>query len=183
MSVSRSPRLAERELVEGGVRHLQELGFRTWANVDGADYFDLVARRGEEVGLVEAKVADSRAVLAQALTRRVWGDWVAVLLGSRRSAERLAARTQATRASPVGIWAFEDGRVRVVRAPSAWVVPGEADPYADLRQRFRRILDALERGDIPEGLPWDFVPGSVRRASHGRRFREWRLDEGPPRAP
>ncbi len=180
MTWAGAPRPSERALVEAGARYLTELGYRTWPNPDGTDYFDLVARRGAEVGLVEAKVADRRTVLAQALTRRVWGDWVAVLVGSPRAAERLESRTRATRAAPVGVWTVDQDRVRVLRPARAWAEPGAADPYAALRERFRRILDALERGDLPAGLAWDSVPGSVRRASHGRRFREWRLDEGKP---
>lgn len=178
MTTPRARWPTEQALVEEGARYLEELGYRTWPNPDGTDYFDLVARKGPEVGLVEAKVADSRTVLAQALTRRVWGDWVAVLVGSRRSAERLETRTRTTRAAPVGVWTVQDGRVRVLRPARSWVVPGEPDPYAELRERFRRILDALEAGDLPAGLSWNSVPGSVRRASHGRKFKEWRLDEG-----
>ncbi|HTS33570.1 MAG TPA: hypothetical protein VMI55_06510 [Thermoplasmata archaeon] len=183
MTATHRPRPSERALVEQGARYLEGLGYRTWSNLDGTDYFDLVGRRGDEVGLVEAKVADRRTVLAQALTRRVWGDWVAVLVGSKRSAERLAAQTHATRAAPVGVWTVEAGRVVVLRPARPWVVPGEADPYAELRGRFRRTLDALERGDLPAGLVWDSVPGSVRRASGGRKFKEWRLDEANPTEP
>ncbi len=135
---SRTPRPTEHALVEEGVRYLAEQGYRTWVNPDGSDYFDLVGRKGNEVGLVEAKVADPRTVLAQALTRRVWGDWVAVLVGSKRSAEALEARTRSTRAAPVGVWTIEDGRVHALRPARPWVVSGETDPYAELRERFRR---------------------------------------------
>lgn len=171
------PRPSERALAEEGARYLAGRGYRTWVDPDGTDYFDLVARRGDEVGLVEVKVADARTVLSQALTRRVWGDWVAVLVGSSRSAEHLEARTRATRAAPTGVWTVEGTNVRVLRAARAWVASGGTDPYARLRAQFRGVLDALERGDLPVGLRWDNVPGEVRRASHGRKFREWRLDE------
>ena len=179
----RPPRPTERSVAEAGARYLEEEGYRTWLDPDGTDYFDLVARRGDEVGLVEAKAAESRNVLAQALTRRVWGDWSAVLLGSARAADGVERRSRGTRAAPVGVWTLEAGRVRVLRPARPWVRAGEPDPYADLRARFRGILGALERGTIPEGLPWDHVPGSVRRASHGRGFREWRLDESEPPDP
>jgi len=179
----RAPRPTERSVAEEGARYLEGEGFRTWINPDGSDYFDLVARRGPEVGLVEAKAAESRNVVAQALARRVWGDWVAVLLGSPRAAERLELRTRGSRGEPVGIWTLRDGHVHVVRPARAWVRPGDPDPYLELRERFRRVLDALERGDLPEGLAWDRVPRSVRRASHGRGFREWRLDEGGSSGP
>jgi hypothetical protein len=173
-----SPRRSEREVVEAGVRHLAAEGYRTWVNPDGTDYFDLVARRGAEVGLVEAKGADARNVFAQALARRVWGSWTAVLLGSAPSAERLEARTRGSRGEPIGVWTLRGGDVQVLRPARRWAEDAAPDPYRDLRDRFVRLLDGLERGDVPSGLAWDGVPGSVRRASRGRRFREWRLDEG-----
>ena len=172
------PRRTERSVAEAGARYLEGEGYRTWINPDGSDYFDLVARRGTEVGLIEAKAAESRNVMAQALTRRVWGDWVAVLLGSPRAAERLEERTRGSRGEPVGIWTLRDGQLHVVRPARRWVAPGAADPYSELRDRFRRVLDSLERGDLPEGVAWDRVPGvrasrlprpGVPRVAPGRR--------------
>ena len=158
-------------------RYLEAQGYRVYPNPDATDYFDLVARRGNEVGLVEAKVSGSRAVLVQALKRRAWGNWVAVVLPSETAAERLAARTRGTRASPVGVWATREGSVRVVRAAASWVVEGEEDPFAELRERFRSVLDRIDSGELPPDVRWAGVVGSVRRASGGRGFREWRLDE------
>jgi hypothetical protein len=175
------PRPTERALVEATARYLEGRGYRTRIDPDGTDYFDLVARRGEEVGLVEAKVGNSRAVLTQALVRRAWGNWVAVVLASARSARTLADRSHGTRAEPVGVWCWEGREVCVVREARPWTAPGEDDPYAPLRERFRGVLDALDRGDVPEGLSWSGVPGTVRRLSGGRSFREWRLDEGGER--
>jgi hypothetical protein len=171
------PRPSERSVVEATARYLERQGYRTRIDPDGTDYFDLVARRGDEVGLIEAKVANSRAVFTQALVRRVWGDWVAVVLASRRSAIALGERSRGTRAEPVGIWWCEGDEVGVVRAARSWASPDGDDPYAPLRARFRGVLDALDRGDVPEGLSWSGVPGTVRRVSGGRGFREWRLDE------
>lgn len=178
MTRTARPRPSERSLVEATARYLEGLGYRTRIDPDGTNYFDLVARRGDEVGLVEAKVAHSRAVLTQALVRRAWGDWVAVVLASRRSASALDERSRGTRAEPVGIWWCEEGTVGVVRAARPWTAPGDDDPFAPLRTRFRGVLDALDRGDVPEGLTWSGVPRTVRRVSGGRGFREWRLDEG-----
>ena len=180
--VARS-RPPEAELVERARIYLEERGYRVRVDPDGNDYFDLVARRGDEVGLVEAKVGDARAVLAQALKRRGWGDWTAVLLGSVRAAERLAARTRGTRAAPVGVWSFRDGALAVLREAQPWVAPGAPDPFAELRARFRRILDALDSGELPADARWDGVVREVRRASGGRGFAEWRLDEPPASGP
>jgi hypothetical protein len=176
-NVTPSPRPSERAIVEATARYLEGKGYRTRIDPDGADYFDLVARRGDEVGLVEAKVANSRAVFRQALVRRAWGDWVAVVVASRRSARALDERSRGSRAEPVGVWWCDGSAVEEVRAARAWVAPGAGDPYAELRRRFRGVLDALDRGDLPEGLSWSGVPGTVRRVSGGRSFREWRLDE------
>ncbi|MGA8604215.1 MAG: hypothetical protein WB788_04005 [Thermoplasmata archaeon] len=176
-AASTPARISEREVVATAAAFLAEKGYRVYPNPDSGDYFDLVARRGEEVGLVEAKVSNSRAVLVQALKRRAWGDWVAVVLPSERAAERLAARTEGTRAAPVGVWATRKGGVRVVREAAPWVRPGEADPFAELRRRFRAVLDRIDSGEIPPEVRWDGVVRAVRRAGGGRGFAEWRLDE------
>jgi hypothetical protein len=132
---------------------------------DNRFYFDLVARRGDEVGLVEAKVSGTRVVLLQAIKRRAWGDWVAVVLPSAKAAERLARRTGGTRAAPVGVWTTHGGAVRVVRPAGSWTRPGEEDPFSDLRNRFRSVLDRIDSGELPSGVPWAGVVGAVRRAS------------------
>lgn len=162
-------------------RHLEGLGYTVRVNPDGTDYFDLVARKGDEVGLVEVKVADSRSVFVQALERRGWGDWTAVALGSATAAERLARRTAATRAEPVGVWSVAGNLVRVHRPARAWAEGDDADPFRSLRERFRRLLDAIDSGELPEGARWEGVPRAVRRATGGRGFAEWRLDEPLPK--
>ena len=169
---------SEASVVAAAARYLERQGYRVRADPDGTDYFDLVARRGEEVGLVEAKVGDSREVWRQAVRRRGWGNWNAVVLARPRSADRLAARTAAGRAARIGVWSVDRGEVRVHRPARPWIDPGGTDPYAELRARFRRILDALESGELPADARWDGVPRAVRRASGGRGFVEWRLDEG-----
>jgi hypothetical protein len=175
--VTAAARPRESTVVDAARRYLESEGYRVWVNPDGQDYFDLVARRGREVGLVEAKVTGARAVLVQALRRRAWGNWGAVVLASERSARNLAQRTAGTRAEPVGIWHARGDTVGVVRAARPWVADGADDPFADLRARFAKLLDALESGEIPENATWDGVVGQVWRASGGRGFREWRLDE------
>jgi len=176
-AASRAPRVSEREVVRTAATFLEQQGYRVYPNPDSTDYFDLVARRGDEVGLVEAKVSGSRAVLVQALKRRAWGDWVAVVLPSETAAERLAERTDGTRAARVGVWATHEGGVRVVRPAGPWVRPGEEDPFSDLRARFRSVLDRIDSGELPPDVRWAGVVRAVRRASGGRGFAEWRLDE------
>lgn len=172
----RAPRVSEREVVRTAAAHLAEQGYRVYPHPDTADYFDLIARRGDEVGLVEAKVSGSREVLLQAVRRRAWGDWVAVVLPSEKAAERLAARTDGTRAAPVGVWVAKHGSVRVVRPAARWA-RAETDPFSALRERFRAVLDRVDSGELPADVPWGGVVGAVRRASGGRGFKEWRLDE------
>jgi hypothetical protein len=176
------PRAApEKEMLRRVAANLEGLGYRVYVDPDGTDYFDLVARRSDEVGLVEGKIRDGRAVLRQALERRAWGDWVGVALASRRAAESLARRTEGTRAAPVGVWAVEGSVVTVVRPSRRWpeAEAGE-DPFAPLRARFRRLLEAIDRGELPPGVPWSDVVREARRASGGRGFAEWRLDETGP---
>jgi hypothetical protein len=172
-----SPRRSEAEIVERTRAFLVRRGYRVWVDPDGHDYFDLVARRGEEVGLVEAKVADGRTVLTQALKRRAWGDWSAVVVASERTARGIAGRSAAGRASAVGVWWVRGDDVEELRPARPWAVPGADDPFAPLRARFRRVLDALETGELPTGVAWDGVLREIGRASGGRRFSEWRLDE------
>ncbi len=179
MRPARGPaREPERALLVAVAAEYDRRGYRSYLDPDGTDYFDLAVRRGEEVGLLEGKVAGPSAVLAQALRRRAWADWVAVVLGSARSARRLADRTAGQRSSIVGVWAVEDGRpveLRPARAP-----PAPGDPFAETRGRFRALLDAIEHGELPGGVRWSGVPRAVRLASSGRSFAEWRLDEVGP---
>jgi hypothetical protein len=172
----RPVRPPERELLEAVAREYAERGYRTYVDPDGSDYFDLAVRREEEVGLIEGKLAGASEVLGQALRRRPWADWVAVVLASERSAQRLIARTTAHRASVVGVWACSDGRARELRPPTSCRADPE-DPFEEHRRRFRQHLLDLDRGVLPAGVRWSSVVGEVRRASAGRGFSEWRLDE------
>lgn len=170
-------RPAEGELLEAVADELRLQGYRAYLDPDGASYFDLVVRRGSVVGLVEGKVGNPRRVLVQALRRRAWADWVAVVVDSARAAERLVARTEGARAATVGIWVAADGRARELRAAAHRQDDGAGDPFARHRARLRDALDAIDRGESPPGVGWSGVPREVRRASGGRAFAEWRLDE------
>jgi len=63
---------SERELLETVAEELRRRGYRTYVDPDGTDYFDLAARRGDEVGLVEGKLGRPKAVLAQGRRRSAW---------------------------------------------------------------------------------------------------------------
>jgi hypothetical protein len=169
--------MRETELVGPVRRHLEALGFRVFVNPDGADYFDVVARRGSEVGLVELKVADWKTVVTQALRRRGWGDWVAVVLPRRSLAEKAAARRTAPRGIRVGIWFVSDGVVEVLRPAEQFVLPGEVDPFPDPKRWLLERLAIAEAGGTAEPVTWS-VPDAGRVAGR-RSSREWRLEEFP----
>lgn len=110
----------ERELAPPVSTHLESEGYRVWVDPDGTDYFDIIARRGPTIGLVELKLDDGRTVLRQALRRRGWADWVAVAVPDERLARRIAERPVAERGHRVGVWWVEPDRVQILR-------PGPAD--------------------------------------------------------
>ncbi len=165
----------ERELLEAVAGELARRGFRTYLDPDGTDYFDLVVRRGAEVGIVEGKVSGAARVLEQALRRRAWASWVAVVLGGKVAADRLVARTSGRRAGIVGVWSYANGELRELRAPAS--LPEGPERFRQHRALLLRHLRELDGGGLPAGVPWSGVVGAVRRASGGRSFGEWSLDE------
>ncbi len=170
--------MKELELAAPVERYLTDRGYRVWVDPDGTDYFDLVAKRGGEVGLVELKVADWRKVLAQAVRRRAWGDWVAVTIARESLARKLIALPVSERSQRVGVWTVSKaGELVVLREAQTMWSSGEPDPFADLRRDFARLLLLLERGEIPAGIEWSFLNARARRALGGRSTRDWRLDE------
>ncbi len=173
--MSRGRPASEHELAGPVRRHLEALGYRVWIDPDGRDYFDVVAKRNEEVGLVELKLADGPRVFAQALRRRAWGDWVAVAVASERSAERLMRVRTTPLARRVGIWLVRDDTVDVRRGSQPW--SGSDGPYEEERRGFRAVLDRLASGEIPAGAKWGGIGRMVRRASAGRGFAEYTIEE------
>ncbi len=171
--------MREKELADPVRQHLERDGYRVWVDPDGSDFLDVVARRGPEIGLVELKVADWRKVLAQAIRRRGWADWVAVALPKRSLAEKLLAAPQASRARRVGVWVVDAGAVVVLRPAAPLWAAGEPHPFPELRERIESLTDLLESKTLPEGVRWN-LPGSRGRLPGGRRgTRDWRIEEFP----
>lgn len=154
--------------------YLEHEGFRVYPNVDGNDYFDLVARRGRELGLVELKRSLAGPAFGQALRRRAWGDWVGVALGSGPGARRLATERNGRLSSVVGIWWVHGETVELLRAPT--VVP-TADVPRPERVQLHAWLDAIDRGWIPPGTRMEGLGGTLHRLSLGRGYREWTVEE------
>ncbi|MGI0131661.1 MAG: hypothetical protein ACREDK_00980 [Thermoplasmata archaeon] len=169
--------MIESEMAVPVRQHLEAQGYTVWVDPDGTDYFDMVARRGSEVGLVELKVSDARKVLGQAVRRRGFGDWVAVVLPRESTARRVLALPVPAPGARVGVWWLEGGTVRVARAAIARPVDSD-DPFADRRRALVEMLDHLEAGRLPLGVAWSHL-------THGRARprREVRLDEFPDLSP
>jgi len=177
-SPATAPRF-ESELAGPVGRHLESLGFQVWVDPDGTDYFDVVARRGEELGLVELKLSDWRELLAQAVDRRGYGDWVAVAMPRSGPAERLVARASVGNARRIGVWVVEGESVRVLRPAERWPT-NTRELFRGQREALERLLEV--RSTVPEDAPGmltAFPPRTVRRPG-GRSARNWRLEEFPP---
>jgi hypothetical protein len=165
----------ESEMVGPVTRFLEGRGYRCYRDPDGQDYLDLVARRGEEIGLVELKLSAAGQVMAQALRRRAWGDWVAVALEGRRAAVRALDSSGGSYRKRVGILAVTGSFVDELRPFQPIHAPGEPHPFPDLKQRLLSLLDAIDAGTLPAGVGW----GALWPASAGgrRAGREWKLEE------
>ena len=169
----------ERSLAPPVVAHLAGQGYTVWVDPDGSDYLDVVARRGAEIGLVELKLADWRKVLAQAVRRRGWADWVAVVLPRRSLADRAVEAAQGPRTRPIGVWVSDGETLTVVRAAAPLWPAGTVHPFPELRARLELFTDLLAAGSIAPGVAWN-LPGAVGRLPDGRRStREYRLEEFP----
>ena len=174
--------MLERELVPPVRAHLEALGYRVYVNPDGADYFDIVVRKDAEVGLVELKVADWKKVVHQALRRRGWGDWVAVLLPRRSLAEKVVARATAPRGVRVGVWYLDAGNVAILRAARPFVAPGEVDPFPEPKAWLLERLAIADRLEGSGPVSWS-VPDAGWVGGRRRSSRDWRLEEFPGRDP
>ncbi|MCI4368672.1 MAG: hypothetical protein L3K09_03820 [Thermoplasmata archaeon] len=167
----------ERELAPAVCAYLAGKGYRVWVDPDGSDYFDLVCRRGAEVGLVELKLYDWKKLFAQAVRRRGFADWVAVALPRESLARKLLGRGSRAKGERIGVFVVTGEKLTVLREPKPWRDHGEANPFPDLARALSRMLDELEAGVLPEGVRWGV---SDRSSASGRRSaRDYRLEEFP----
>lgn len=169
-----SPRIPESALRAPVSAYLEARGFRVWVDPEGRDFLDLVAARGDEVGLVELKVSDWRTVRAQAVVRRALADWVSVALPTDRLASRLIDSLRGPVAPRIGVYVVDGRDVRERRAPIPLDPPGAGSPAEEARTRFRELVRRALHGEIPEGIAWG---AAARRTGRGRGYR---LDEFGP---
>lgn len=168
------PRPHEAELRAPVRAHLEAAGYRVWIAPDGRDFLDVVAARGEEVGLVELKVADWKTVRAQGVVRRSLADWVAVAVPTEKVAQRILASLRGPVAPRLGVWVAGPNGVQELQAARPLVPPAPATAAEEARVAFRRLVAAALDGAIPEGVAWG---ATARRTGAGRRYR---LDEFGP---
>jgi len=148
---------SEAGLVAATARHLEERGYRVYVDPDGSNYFDLACRRDDDVGLVEAKLGNPTQLLNQALRRRAWAGWVAVVVPSPRTAATIVRASAGRRAEPVGVWCLARGAVSVVR------------PARSFDRRRRPVRRAP--GAVPDDARPDRRRRAARRAPVGRPLR------------
>jgi hypothetical protein len=180
MTTRQSGPQRERELAPAVQAYLESLGYRVWVDPDGTDYYDIVARRGRSIALVELKLYDGRAVLGQALRRRGWAEWVAVAVPNAALAERIALRPVAERGKRVGVWWVDANGVHVTRPALPLVGDGEADPFVALKEQMNERLDLLEEGRLPMGVAWNLLSTSRRTLPGRRSTSDWRIEEFTP---
>ncbi|MGI0139743.1 MAG: hypothetical protein ACREBT_01110 [Thermoplasmata archaeon] len=167
----------EAEMVAPMRAHLEREHYRVYVNPDGRDYFDMIARRGSELGLVELKRTLGAKVFGQALRRRAWGDWVAVALGSEMAARRLVAERTGRLSAAVGVYWVHGSTVDCLRPSRAVPAMAAVDGRPSARTELAGWLDAVDRGELPREVHWDGLFHDLRRLSGGRRYREWTLEE------
>lgn len=168
--------------LEGPVRRFLEAeGYRVYVDPDGGSFFDVVARREVELGLVELKLTDWKTLRRQGVVRRSYGDWTAVVLPRRSAADRLLARSEGELSRPIGVWCLERGEVEVVRPAQPWPAATRAS-FAQGRSALLALLDARDSGLLPEGVEWPGF-GSARTVGQRRSLREFRIEEYDPQDP
>jgi hypothetical protein len=167
--MSESRRVRETEMLGWLRPFLERLGYSVYPSPDGADYFDVVAVRAEEVGLIELKVADWKRVVTQAVDRRDWADWVAVALPRVSLARRVLSKTADGPSRRIGVWVVQPERLDVLRLATS---PGPSATVSEQRWRHRlkELLDDSESGALPGPVQW-----AVGRPD--RRRGAWRLED------
>jgi hypothetical protein len=157
--------------------HLAAQGYRAWASPDGRDYFDIVALRGEEVGLVELKLRAARQLFGQAQRRRAWANWVAVAMPGQKAATSILGRPTTPVAARIGVWWVDGTIVHELRPAQRLYAEGEPDPFAEARAMLRAQLAQVADGTVPEGVDWGLFGAPRLPGAHRRSTRDWRLEE------
>jgi hypothetical protein len=167
--MSAAPRVKESEMLAWVRPFLEKLGYSVYASPDGADYFDVVAVRDQEVGLVELKVADWKHVVTQAVDRRDWADWVAVALPRASLAQRVLTKTANGPGRRIGVWVVQSDRLDVLRLATS---PGPSATVSEQRWRHRlkELLDDTAGAQLPGDVHWSVGRPDRRRGS-------WRLED------
>ncbi len=178
-----APPPSEAALAGPVAAHLARSGYAVWVDPDGTGYFDIVAERDHEIGLVELKLRDWRTLVRQAVARRGYGDWIAVALPHRGAAERFAARTRAPPAGGIGVLLVDGEAVEELRPPVRWPESTRAR-FPGHRASLEALLEAARSG-VPEGTRWTGFPARSGRHRGARATTEWRLEEfdRPPTGP
>ncbi|MHB8352056.1 MAG: hypothetical protein ACYDFT_05115 [Thermoplasmata archaeon] len=170
--------LRESDLAPPVAAFLGRAGYEVLVDPDGTGYFDVAARRGSEIGLVELKLEDWRTLLRQAVARRGYADWVAVALPRRSTAERLAARAAAAPARSIGVYHVAGDSVEVLRPPVPWP-EATRRLFGEQRASLRALFEGARAG-LPEGTRWTGFPSRSGRYRGARATTEWRLEEFAP---
>ena len=167
MTASHRPR--ETEMLEWVRPFLERLGYSVYASPDGNDYFDIVAVRAEEVGLIELKVADWKHVVTQAVDRRDWADWVAVCLPRVSLARRVLSKTSDGPSRRIGVWVAQPEKLDVLRLATS---PGPSATASEQhwRHRLKELLNDTQGGTLPGPVQWSVGRPDRRRGS-------WRLED------
>ena len=171
----------ESDLVPPVRQFLASAGYEVWVDPDGRGFFDVAARRGAELLLVELKLTDWRHLLAQAVARRGYADRVAVALPRESLARKLLARADGP-ASCVGVWWVRPDQVIELRGARPWPAATQ-ELFAPGRKELDALLDARASGQLPEGIGWGGFPQRAEHRPGGRPAREWRIEEFPTGQP
>jgi len=161
------------------LRFLKGRGYTALVDPDGHDYFDVVALRGPELGLVELKVGHAPEVFRQALHRRGWADWVAVVVPRKTQALRLLRRAGPPPTQRIGVWYLDGGSVQVLREARIFAEEERERLFPGWKDHLRECLEPLTTGSGGariEGIRLG-VPPRPPRSRRRPGGKVWRIEE------